>query len=170
MGSVPFQIIIPGSLNNNTLEFLFWDDIWSQPCFVQCVKDMMRIWYDMMKIFTSTMLDTTDNWPSWLALKQTESLRWKIPWKIHENHGKRSFNDLESRNGEICSIFPGDSKQHTLGLADPCSFFRRKLILLLESSQLFPVGKILSQNPIKPCTSRQNSVCFFNQDVVPTHP
>lgn len=48
MGSVPFQIIIPGSLNNNTLEFLFWDDIWSQPCFVQCVKDMMRIWYDMI--------------------------------------------------------------------------------------------------------------------------
>ena len=76
-----------GLVLKNTLEFLSWDDIWwSRPCFVQCVKDVMRIWYDMivwwyddmMRFFTSTMLGLTDPWPSWLAMKQTDSLRWKI--------------------------------------------------------------------------------------------
>lgn len=46
------------------------------------------------------------------------------PMENPRKPGKRRFNDLESRNDEICSIFPGDSKQHTLGLGDPRSFFR----------------------------------------------
>lgn len=140
--------IIPGSLNNNTREFLFWDDIWSQPCFVQCVKDMMRIWYDdMMKIFTSTMLGT-DNWPSWLALKQTA-------WD-GKSHGKSTGITMENEasmilNPDMVKFAPYfmETLSNTLwGQCDPCSFFRRKLILLLESSQWFPVGKIFKNYPV----------------------
>lgn len=124
-----------------------------------------------------------------VAGPETDSLRWKIPWKIHENLENEGSMILNPEMMKFAPYFLETLSNTLWGLVIHAPFFAlcKLILVLLESSQWFPKisqftnvenhdslnsawVKFWVKTQKLPCTSRQNYVFFFNQDVVPTHP